>query len=60
MEGLALGVPFGAVGLVVLRHQRNLIGWLSLAFAVLFLLSVDAGLYLAAQYRLGLQLPPGR
>lgn len=32
--GLALGVPFGAVGLIVLRRQRNLIGWLSLASVV--------------------------
>src|SRR5207247_10060972 len=57
--GLALGVPFGAVGVVVLRRQRNLIGWLSLSFAVLFLLSVDAGFYLVPRYRLGQHLPLG-
>jgi hypothetical protein len=57
--GLALGVPFAAVGVVVLRRQGNLIGWLSLAFAVLFLLSVDAGFYLVARYRLGQHLPLG-
>src|SRR5712692_3024891 len=58
--GLALGVPFGAVGVVVLRRQpRNPVGWLSLAFAVLFLLSVDAGFYLVARYRLGQHLPLG-
>jgi hypothetical protein len=55
--GLALGVPFAAVGVVVLRRQGNLIGWLSLAFAVVFLLSVDAGFYLVARYRLGQHLP---
>jgi hypothetical protein len=55
--GLALGVPFAAVGVVVLRRQGNLIGWLSLAFAVLFLLSTDAGFYLVARYRLGQHLP---
>jgi hypothetical protein len=56
-SGLALGVPFAAVGVVVLRRQGNLIGWLSLAFAVLFLLSIDAGFYLVADYRLGQHLP---
>jgi hypothetical protein len=55
--GLALGVPFAAVGVVVLRRQGNLIGWLSLAFAVMFLLSTDAGFYLVARYRLGQHLP---
>jgi hypothetical protein len=55
--GLALGVPFAAVGVVVLRRQGNLIGWLSLAFAIVFLLSIDAGFYLVARYRLGQHLP---
>jgi hypothetical protein len=55
--GLALGVPFAAVGVVVLRRQGNLIGWLSLAFAIVFLLSTDAGFYLVARYRLGQHLP---
>jgi hypothetical protein len=55
--GLALGVPFAAVGVVVLRRQGNLIGWLSLAFAIVFLLSTDAGFYLVARYRLGQALP---
>jgi hypothetical protein len=58
--GLLLGVPFGGVGLVVARRQPgNLIGWLSLAFAVIFLLSDDAGFYLVATYRLGRRLPLG-
>jgi hypothetical protein len=55
--GLALGVPFAAVGVVVLRRQGNLIGWLSLAFAIVFLLSTDAGFCLVARYRLGQHLP---
>jgi hypothetical protein len=56
--GLMLGVPFAGVGLVVTRRQpRNPIGWLSLGFAVCFLLSIDAGFYLVAAYRLGRHLP---
>jgi hypothetical protein len=58
--GLLLGVPFAGVGVVVARRQPgNLIGWLSLAFALLFLLSNDAGSYLVAEYRLGRHLPLG-
>ena len=57
---LALGVPFAGVGVVVARRQpRNPIGWLSLAFAVCFLLSIDAGFYLMAVYRFGRHLPLG-
>jgi hypothetical protein len=56
--GLALGVPFAAVGAAVARRQpRNPIGWLSLVFAFCFLLSVDAGFYLVGHYRLGRPLP---
>jgi hypothetical protein len=58
--GLLLGVPFAGVGMIVARrHPGNLIGWLSLAFAFLFLLSNDAGFYLVAKYRLGRHLPLG-
>ncbi|HEY6279144.1 MAG TPA: hypothetical protein VIX86_22760 [Streptosporangiaceae bacterium] len=56
--GLLLGVPFAGVGVIVARRQpRNPIGWLSLAFAAGFLLSIDAGFYLVAAYRLGHHLP---
>ncbi len=56
--GLALGIPFGAVGVIVaLRQARNPVGWLSLAFAACFLVSTDAGNYLIASYRLGRSLP---
>ena len=58
--GLALGVPFAAVGVITARRKpRNPIGWLSLAFAICFLLSTDAGSYLVADYRLGRHLPLG-
>jgi len=58
--GLLLGVPFAGVGMIVARrHPGNLIGWLSLAFALLFLLSNDAGSYLTAEYGLGRHLPLG-
>ena len=58
--GLLLGVPFAGVGMIVARrHPGNLIGWLSLTFALLFLLSNDAGSYLVAKYRLGRHLPLG-
>jgi hypothetical protein len=57
-NALLLGVPFGGVGLIVARRQPgNLIGWMSVAFAVLFVLSTEAGFYLVARYRLGCQLP---
>jgi hypothetical protein len=58
--GLLLGVPFAGVGVIVARrHPGNLTGWLSLAFAFLFLLSNDAGFYLVAKYQVGRRLPLG-
>ena len=56
--GIALGIPFGAVGAIVARRQpRNPIGWLSLAFSACFLISVDAGYCLVLAYRLGHAVP---
>jgi hypothetical protein len=57
-SGLVLLAPFAVVGALVARRlPGNPIGWLSLAFALCFLLSNDAGFYLIANYRLGRQLP---
>ena len=49
-----IAVVYAAVGVVVARRQpRNPIGWILIAFIVLFLLSDDVGFYAALYYRLG-------
>jgi hypothetical protein len=58
--GLAIAVPFAAVGTVVARRlPGNPIGWLMLAPSVLFLIGADAGTYCVIDYRLGGHLPAG-
>ena len=55
---LVLLGPFAIVGMLVTRRKpRNPIGWLLLSFALCFLVSNDAALYLVARYRIGHQLP---
>ena len=52
--GVALGLPFAAVGAVVARREPgNPIGWLLLAFAFFAALSSDAAMYSVLRYRLG-------
>jgi hypothetical protein len=58
--GLAIALPFAAVGVVVARRQpRNPLGWLMFAPAVCFLVGADAGSYVVIDYRLGHHLPFG-
>jgi hypothetical protein len=58
--GLAIALPFAAVGVVVARRQpRNPLGWLMFAPAVCFLTGADAGGYVVIDYRLGYHLPFG-
>jgi hypothetical protein len=59
-ELLAVTLPFAAVGLLVARRlPRNPIGWLMLAIALCFLLTIEAGSYDLARYRFGRGLPLG-
>jgi hypothetical protein len=59
-EGVAITIPFAAVGVLVARRQPgNVIGWLMLSPAVFYLLGTDAGLYAVIDYRLGHGLPFG-
>jgi hypothetical protein len=58
--GLAIALPFAAVGVVVARRQpRNPLGWLMFAPAVCFLAGADAGGYVVIDYWLGYHLPFG-
>jgi hypothetical protein len=55
---IATGIPiplvYAAVGVIVARHQpRNPVGWILIAFVVLFLLPVDAGYYATLRYHFG-------
>jgi hypothetical protein len=57
---LAIGLPMGAVGLIVARRQPgNPIGWLLLAIPASVLLGLDAGPYAWLVYRMGYRLPFG-
>jgi hypothetical protein len=57
---LAMGLPMGAVGLIVARRQPgNPIGWLLLVVPAGVLLGLDAGPYAWLVYRMGYRLPFG-
>jgi hypothetical protein len=59
-EGIAITVPFAAVGVLVARRQPgNVIGWLMISPALFYLLGTAAGLYAVIEYRLGHSLPFG-
>jgi hypothetical protein len=59
-EGIAITMPFAAVGVLVARRQPgNVIGWLMIIPALSYLLGTDAGLYAVICYRLGHVLPFG-
>ncbi|MDQ1706571.1 MAG: hypothetical protein QOF18_2937, partial [Frankiaceae bacterium] len=53
IDGLALVVPFAAVGLVVARRQpRNALGWILLGVGLFFPLNGAASAYLVLDYRM--------
>jgi hypothetical protein len=59
-EGMAITVPFAAVGVLVARRQPgNVIGWLMISPAVSYLVGANAGLYAVIDYQLGRSLPFG-
>jgi hypothetical protein len=59
-EGIAIVVPFAAIGVLVARRQPgNVCGWLMISPAVFYLLGTAAGLYGVIDYRLGHRLPFG-
>jgi hypothetical protein len=49
-----VALVYAAVGVIVARRQPgNAIGWILIAFILLFLLSADVGFYASLYYRLG-------